>query len=354
MPEERRSAPRARISGARVTYESATGDQTETDALNLARGGLFVRAAKPLAVGKRLAIEIQMAGELVPWSAVGRVVWIRQEDEGERRPPGMGIKLIDADDAVVATIDRLVAERAHTEPGVGEIDPSRGGVVATPIIASGPARERTILGVGSGFPARLAPPERSATPARDAAPPPAAPAREPSLAIDLVPRERPSAPPSLTDNQRTEDTLPIRPRRATPSSSRPAPAKPGNGLRWLVVLIVLAIAAAAAYLLLGGDLDRFLRPSEPAAASPKLPASPALPPPAVIATASGVASTATASASAVPDPVSIPSTTAASSAQVPAASASASSRKPPVAAPFPPASHAPAARKPAVEEGNPY
>jgi uncharacterized protein (TIGR02266 family) len=352
MPEDRRSAPRARISGARVIYESATGDQTETDALNLARGGLFVRAAKPLAVGKRLAIEIQLAGELVPWSALGRVVWIRQEDEGERRPPGMGIKLIDADDAVIATIDRLVAERAQTDPGVGEVDPSKRPVAATPIITSGPTREKTILGVGSGFPAPFAPPEQRVAPARDAAPPPAAPAREPSLAIDLVARERPSAPSSRTDNERTEETLPIRPRRATPSSSRPAPTKPGNGLRWLVVLIVLAIAAAAAYLLLGGDLDRFVRPSEPAAAPQQLPASPALPQPAVIATASGVASTATASA--IPAPVSTPSTTAALSAQVPPASASASSRKAPAAAPFPPASHAPAARKPGAEDGNPY
>src|SRR5579863_6423520 len=98
MTEERRSAPRARISGARVTYESAAGDHVETDALNIGRGGLFVATARPLAVGKRISLEIQMAGDPGPWSALGRVVWVREDAAEPQRPSGMGVKLIDVED----------------------------------------------------------------------------------------------------------------------------------------------------------------------------------------------------------------------------------------------------------------
>jgi len=187
MAEERRSAPRARISGARVTYESANGDHTETDALNLARGGLFVRTERPLAVGKRLALEIQVAGELVPWSALGRVVWIREHDDGDRRPAGMGVKLIDVEDSVAATIERLVAGRAHIDGGIDS--PPQPALVA-PIVSVGAPRERTIHGLGaSSFPVAERPIPREA-----AAPPSMTPepeeAREPSVVVALVSRSK--------------------------------------------------------------------------------------------------------------------------------------------------------------------
>jgi uncharacterized protein (TIGR02266 family) len=118
MADERRSARRARLGGVRVTYESATGDRVETVAHDLARGGLFVRAAKPPAVGKRIALEIQIIGERGTWSALGRVVWRREAAAGDL-PAGMGVKLIDVDESVVSTIDRLVDTRERTEPGVG-------------------------------------------------------------------------------------------------------------------------------------------------------------------------------------------------------------------------------------------
>src|ERR1700704_4475889 len=107
MTEERRSAARARISGVRITYESATGDQIETDALNLGRGGLFASTAQPLPVGKRIALEIQARSEPEAWSALGRVVWTRDQQDEADRPPGMGVKIIDIDDAAAETIERL-------------------------------------------------------------------------------------------------------------------------------------------------------------------------------------------------------------------------------------------------------
>ncbi len=121
MADERRSARRARISGVRVTYESATGDRVEADAYDVARAGLFVRAAKPLATGKRIALEIQVVGEPELGRRSAELVWTRDTGDGEL-PPGMGVKLIDIEDSAAAAIDRLVErrERERTEPGVGE------------------------------------------------------------------------------------------------------------------------------------------------------------------------------------------------------------------------------------------
>src|SRR5580704_17004033 len=148
MDDERRSAGRARVSGVQVTYESATGDPVNAIGVDLSRGGLFVQTTKPLAVGKRIALEIRVVGEhdtQEPWAALGRVVWTREKDEDEQRPQGMGIRLIDADDAVLDEIDRLVQTRERTEPAVGDTADATPAVAA---VAAALAREETLLGAG--------------------------------------------------------------------------------------------------------------------------------------------------------------------------------------------------------------
>src|SRR5580704_9437867 len=200
MVEERRSARRARMSGVRIRYEDATGEEVEADGVDLARGGVFVRTARPVAVGKRLALEIQVIGEEGPWSALGRVVWVRERGEGVERPPGMGVKLIDIEDAVANIIDRLVETREHTAPGVGR--PAQ----PAPVLAVAPPRERTILGVGL-TPEELTPP----------------PAREATIPIDLVAKKRDSLPDGASP-------APSRPPRTAASTSRP-PAAAATRLR---------------------------------------------------------------------------------------------------------------------------
>ena len=221
MAEERRSSHRARISGVRVMYESGSGERVETDAVDLGGGGVFVRTATPLAIVKRLSLEIQVVGESGPWSAVGRVVWTREKGEGEKAPPGMGVKLIDADEAVLAAIERLVETRERTEPGVGK----GSNPPPAPVIAIGVERERTLMGVG------IAPDE----------PPPkpmALPPREASVAIDLVAKRPASAPPPPTP------------------AHRPVAVERGGAGRLVVILLLLVVAGVAAYVL----LDGFLRP----------------------------------------------------------------------------------------------
>jgi uncharacterized protein (TIGR02266 family) len=371
MAEERRSAPRARLSGVRVTYESAAGDHVETEATNIGPGGLFVLGAKPLAVGKRIALEIQVAGELVPWSALGRVVWTREHDAGQQRPSGMGIKLIDVEDVVVTTIERLVKDRELTErelaqaatlpsrePTVLGVGSSEGGVSqvspgrvqtqdaapATPIVSVVPSRERTILGVGSAQPAAEPPaPEEPKTPRARGTPQVLDAMREPSVVIDLVDRDErpPSTPPE-----------------AALASEAPPVIKRRGGGRWIVVLLLLAVAGVAAYAFLDGDFDRVLRLSEPGAAPRPSPApQPTTVPPAVT-TAATATSTASAPAMTSPGPSASSEPRKAPSASPPPPSGRVSA--PPAAtSPSPPSWRPPPSpptsppKKPATED-NPY
>ncbi|HEX8796589.1 MAG TPA: PilZ domain-containing protein [Polyangiaceae bacterium] len=242
MADDRRGSKRAHITGVRVTYESASGERVEADALDLSTGGLFVRTSTPLGVGKRITLDIQVVGEPSAWSALGRVVWVRPH-AAPGMPAGMGVKLIDVEEAVVSAIDRLVESREPTSPGVGsgpraEIAPVVPVVMAPPVVE----RERTLMGVGSADSER--PPESTQekkvhAPVRVPAPP-REPSieREASIAIELVskPSSRPPPPPPAT-----------RPQEATRSA-------PGG--RWVVILLLLIVAGIAGYVL----LDGFLRP----------------------------------------------------------------------------------------------
>jgi uncharacterized protein (TIGR02266 family) len=241
MPDERRGSKRAHISRVRVTYESANGQRVDADALDLSTGGLFVRTDTPLVAGKRITLEIEVVGEPSAWSALGRVVWVRP-NTAPGMPAGMGVKLIDVEDAVVEAIDTLVETREPTSPGVGagakaEIAPVAPVVMAPPV----PEREATIMGVGAAEEDQPAEP-RPERPLAPAVRVPPAPPREPSLgreasiAIDLV-----SKPPS----------------RPPPPPARPQElARGGAEGRWVVILLLLVVAGIAAYVL----LDGFLRP----------------------------------------------------------------------------------------------
>jgi|GEM_PF-752622 len=239
MADERRSARRARLSGVHVTYESAAGDRVEGEVRDLAAGGLFICTAAPLAVGKRIAVDLHVAGEDGPWAALGRVVWRRPAPEGDDKPAGMGVKLIDVDEVVVAAIQRLVETRERTEPGLGS--EGAGKAAAAPIVAvAAPPRERTILGVG-GIPAPAAPPEQA---------PPAA-EREKSIAIDLVarkdtPAEAPLQPAHAEQPSTSEPSAtPAHAPRSEPPDAR---ERTGGGKGWIAMLL-LAAALVSAYVL---------------------------------------------------------------------------------------------------------
>jgi uncharacterized protein (TIGR02266 family) len=207
---------------------STKSEQIEADVRDLGKGGLFVRSVRPLSVGQRLSIDIWVDGEPVPWSVLGRIVWTREAEEGEHRPPGMGIKLIVVDDPVAAAIDRLIdaherieavgrlggPTREMTVLGVGPSDEPPAALPA-PIIAVAFAREPTILGVGGMA---------------------EAPSREATVAFELVSKKRPPAPPPSGQGIDELDDEPELPR----SRARTGPV--------LILLVLLSAAAAAAYM----------------------------------------------------------------------------------------------------------
>jgi uncharacterized protein (TIGR02266 family) len=240
MPDERRRAPRARVSGARIKYENAAGELLSALVLDVGRGGVFIRTDKPSPAGKRLALEIDVQGEAVSWAALGRVRWTRAVGEGEERPPGMGIAFIDVDDAVLAAIDRVVSARASVGPGPA--GPPGGA----------PPRERTMLGVGlptqppaptAPILAATAPPAREKTelgiapqPIAEADAPEVAtarPADERSVAIDLVAKKPRSVPPAHEP--------------AREISLVPAGLPKRTGAGWLLLIVLLASAGGAGY-----------------------------------------------------------------------------------------------------------
>jgi hypothetical protein len=295
MPEDRRSARRARLSGVRVTYEGATGQVHEAEVADLSREGVFIVSADPTAVGKRLSLDIQVAGEAGSWPALGRVVWVRSRDEGDELPAGMAVKIIDIEEAIAVAIDRLIETRERTEPGLG-------GAETAPQAREKPLRERTMIGVGipvspapatpAGPPADAASAPVASAPRAEAPSPPAPTApvlpsrektvlgvgrgaagadpREPSVAIDLVAKKPPSTRPPAAldepdpanvpatrlarDSREAEKVADARVREfekvAGPADegSSEAPAPSGrSGVGWLLLMVLVAAAAAGAY-----------------------------------------------------------------------------------------------------------
>lgn len=301
--EERRSARRAPIAGVRVTYEDENGQTVGADVLDMASGGLFIRTQAPLPVGRRIAVDLTVVGEPGPWAAIGRVVWVREADE-DGRPPGMGVKLIDVDDATTAALERLLDTREPTAPGVGgSVPPVAPNVTPAPAGALAPPpaqREPTLVGVGEapdsahvktapvahlagetsheakvviaedpGDEPAPAEPKAEAVAAEatsdGAAPEPPATEEEEEEEVDdaeVLPQEPdaetlplPPKPPREATVAMHVGSPPPRPARRAPP---PPPAEPEDDRagRWVVALLLLVVAGVAAYVL----FDGFLRP----------------------------------------------------------------------------------------------
>jgi uncharacterized protein (TIGR02266 family) len=214
MLDERRRGPRARIAGARVICEAASGGRLTGRVLDLGRGGLFVQADRRLTVGARLTIEIQIAGELAPWPALGRIIWVR-ETASQGKPAGAGVAFIDVDDAVLAAIDRILARSPHKS--------------GRPPAA--PERERTVLGIGHGTTAPVeAAPIVSVVPARERTVQGLAPAPLPDLK-DLPPAREEQKTIDFGELELDADGLPVLPAQPLNSEPRlpePPPAPPAN------------------------------------------------------------------------------------------------------------------------------
>ena len=104
----------------KIRYKSATlEDFIERYSTDISRGGVFIKASKPLPVGTLLKFEFMLQDQSTLIHGVGRVVWRREEAEADaQNPPGMGIKFIKMDPESRSVVRRIAEERV--EPGVFE------------------------------------------------------------------------------------------------------------------------------------------------------------------------------------------------------------------------------------------
>jgi Tfp pilus assembly protein PilZ len=104
-----------------VRYEHAPEQFIVGDVVEMSVEGLFVAASKPLSIGRLFAVEIRILGEPLSIDAIGRVVWARDTIADDGRPTGMGVKLLDMDEASRDVIARLVMVREQTMHGIGPV-----------------------------------------------------------------------------------------------------------------------------------------------------------------------------------------------------------------------------------------
>ena len=118
----------------KIRYKSATlEDFIERYSSDISRGGVFIKAKKPLAVGTLLKFEFILQDQSTLIHGVGRVVWRREGAESDPdNPSGMGIKFIKMDPESRSIVQRIAEDRGH--PGVFE--QGKDGVGLTPALAS--------------------------------------------------------------------------------------------------------------------------------------------------------------------------------------------------------------------------
>jgi len=114
-----RANKRVQVPGVAVRIELRANEAWTADALDLSAGGMFVMISRPLPIGNRFTCEIRIAGEPDVIAAVARVAWTRLHTQGNLQPAGMGVRLIDVEEAALDTIRRLVATRRPKMGGLG-------------------------------------------------------------------------------------------------------------------------------------------------------------------------------------------------------------------------------------------
>ncbi|HEY6002545.1 MAG TPA: TIGR02266 family protein, partial [Anaeromyxobacter sp.] len=130
--------------GLAVRLSYGTVDEfVDRFAVNISRGGVFIRTRDARPVGTRLSLELKLqTGETV-MRGEGVVRWVQAENASAHPPaaPGMGIQFTDLDERSRALVDRMVTlkERRGVAPGVAEPAP----VAQRPLHTPAPTRAPT-------------------------------------------------------------------------------------------------------------------------------------------------------------------------------------------------------------------
>ena len=119
----------------RIKFRSETIEQfVERYAVDVSRGGIFIRTREPLAVGTQLRFDFQLQDTTPLMAGEGTVVWIREHDPTRTGvTPGMGVRFDKLTPASQPVLDRILTDKARLPPG----GPNAGGATATATGKSG-------------------------------------------------------------------------------------------------------------------------------------------------------------------------------------------------------------------------
>jgi uncharacterized protein (TIGR02266 family) len=154
MSEPTQKDPRG-PTNLRIKFRSASLDQfIERYAVDVSRGGIFIRTREPLPVDTRLRLEFQLQDATPLLAGEGTVVWIREHDPTrENVTPGMGVRFDKLTPETQPTLEKILAEKTRLEQaGIAAVAQPKGGGMAvrrpSGVFASLDANARAILGAG--------------------------------------------------------------------------------------------------------------------------------------------------------------------------------------------------------------
>lgn len=78
---------------------------------NLSEGGFFLRTSTPLAAGTRTQVRLTRQATDTQLQAQATVVWLRQEEQPDGRPPGMGLRFEALDADALVSLRRILSQQ---------------------------------------------------------------------------------------------------------------------------------------------------------------------------------------------------------------------------------------------------
>src|SRR3954470_18284347 len=106
----------------RIKFRSANLEQfIERYAVDVSRGGIFIRTREPLAVGTQLKFDFQLQDAAPLLAGEGTVVWIREHDPARAGvTPGMGVRFDKLTPASQPVLEKILAEKAARDQAAGK------------------------------------------------------------------------------------------------------------------------------------------------------------------------------------------------------------------------------------------
>jgi uncharacterized protein (TIGR02266 family) len=121
--------PRGPVS-LRIKFRSASLDQfIERYAVDVSRGGIFIRTREPLAVGTPLRFDFQLQDGSALLAGDGTIVWIRENDPSRAGvTPGMGVRFDKLSPTSQPVLEKILAEKTRREQSGAPAKAAPGGI----------------------------------------------------------------------------------------------------------------------------------------------------------------------------------------------------------------------------------